>query len=527
MTTTTTKSLMRRSPTTTTAIQKRAVVIANRVAFLSLLCVLAEHHAAAAEWVFVPSISLRESYTDNVNLQPSGKEQSSFVTEIVPRFELHGTGRRLKVNATYSIDELLYQQGPTRSALRHDLTADLAAELIDEWLYFDATATQSQQSINAFGPTVFNNINTTNNRAEIRTLSVSPYVRHRFSDFAKSELRYTHDITQSSTTALPDTKNDVLSFFTNSGTFFTRNTWGIAVRHQNTTYSNASSSTVDSETVNFKHLLLPTFGLIGSAGYERYQYPFSTNPAEGTSWTAGFSWRPSDHTAVDATLGHRFFGKTYSLLASFRTRHTVLQASYNEDVTTTQSQFQSQTSVDTAKLLDGLFTATIPDPIKRKNAVDAAIRDNQLGTFFTTPLNGFTTQFFLQKAFQASLGMIGVRNTVLLSIYDTSRQAQNGQLVAGSSLTDTADNRQIGASASWIWRVAPLSTANFLVSSSKTHALNSNRTERNQLASASLSHQFSRHIRGSVGVRRSQQNGADNAASIKENAVFAAVSTDL
>ena len=518
---------------TNTARNRRAVLCTEHIAALALLCVMCEHHAVAAEWVFAPSISARETYSDNVNLQPSGKEQAGFVSEITPHFELHGIGRRLKLNATYSLDEVLYQQGSTHSSLRHELASDLTAELVDEWLYFDAKASVSQQSINVFGPTVFNNINATGNRAEIRTLSLSPYVRHRFSDFAKSELRYTHNATQISSSALPDTQNDAVSFVTSSGPFFANTTWGVALNRQNTRYANASSSTVDSETVNVRHLLIPTFAITGSAGYERYKYPFATNPAEGSSWTAGVAWRPSERTAIDASAGHRFFGKTFSVLASLRARHTVLQASYNEDITTTQGQFQSQTSVDTAKLLDGLFATTITDPIKRKSAVDAVIRDNQLGTTISTPVNGFTTRFFLQKAFQASLGFNGVRNTVLLSIFDTSRQSQNGQPTtvlpnpASNALVDGADNRQIGASGSWIWQIAPLSTANFLVTTNRIHAANSTRTERSQLASASLSHQFSRHVRGSVGVRRAQQHGSDSNSNLTENALFAAVSLAL
>src|SRR4051794_33683596 len=38
--------------------------------------------ALAAEWHFTPELQLRETYSDNYNLAPSGLEQSGFITEI-------------------------------------------------------------------------------------------------------------------------------------------------------------------------------------------------------------------------------------------------------------------------------------------------------------------------------------------------------------------------------------------------------------------------------------------------------------
>lgn len=533
MATTTNKKRMAPNPAPCSQINLRSASFARHVAIISFLCIAAERQANAAEWIFTPTLTVRETYSDNINQQSSGSEQAGFITEVIPTFELHGTGRRLKLNATYSLDQVLYHQGTTRSSLRHALSSDVFTELVDDWLYFDGRASVSQQSIDAFGPQVFNNIGASGNRAEVRTLTLSPYLRHRFSDIAKAELRYTRTANETDSGALPDNHTDAISFVTTSGPAFSKATWSIALNRQKSSYTNSSSSTIESEIASFKYLVIPTLAVTGSAGYESYQYPFSTASSAGSIWTTGIAWRPSARTAIDASVGHRFYGRTYALLASLRARQTFISASYNEDITTTQDQFQSPTSADTAKVLDALYTATISDPIKRKSAVDATIRDNQLGSSIGAPVNGFTTRFFLQKAFQVSLGLTGARNTVLLSVYDTSRQAQNGQgattpmFASGGSLINTADNRQLGASGSWIWRIEPLTTANFAVNTSRITALNSNRSDRTQFMSASLNHQFSRHLRGSVGVRRVQQRGSDSINSYRENAVFAALSVGL
>ena len=84
---------------------------------------------------------------------------------------------------------------------------------------------------------------------------------------------------------------------------------------------------------------------------------------------AGFAWEPSSRTSVSASIGERFFGRTYYLSASHRTRRTVWNISYDEAVTTTRSQFFLPAAIDTAALLDRLFTGVYPDPVQRKLAV--------------------------------------------------------------------------------------------------------------------------------------------------------------
>ena len=47
-------------------------------------------------------------------------------------------------------------------------------------------------------------------------------------------------------------------------------------------------------------------------------------------------------------------------------------------MTTTRGQFLQPVAVDTAALLNGLFSAAISDPVARQQAVDAYIRSNGL-----------------------------------------------------------------------------------------------------------------------------------------------------
>ena len=46
--------------------------------------------AFAIDFIVMPSLTLQETYSDNVNLAPKGQEKSAFVTEISPGISFRG-----------------------------------------------------------------------------------------------------------------------------------------------------------------------------------------------------------------------------------------------------------------------------------------------------------------------------------------------------------------------------------------------------------------------------------------------------
>ena len=89
---------------------------------------LLSSHSVAAEWKITPSLDLRETYSDNIRLAPQGNEQSDFVTQINPGISLTGTGPRLKVNASYVMQNLFYAEESSRNTINHLLSANANAE---------------------------------------------------------------------------------------------------------------------------------------------------------------------------------------------------------------------------------------------------------------------------------------------------------------------------------------------------------------------------------------------------------------
>src|SRR5690349_2746480 len=48
-----------------------------------------------AEITFTPSVLLRETWSDNANLAPSGLERSNFITELAPAFSVAANTQRV------------------------------------------------------------------------------------------------------------------------------------------------------------------------------------------------------------------------------------------------------------------------------------------------------------------------------------------------------------------------------------------------------------------------------------------------
>lgn len=502
-----------------------------RPAALAVFALLAAQAAQAAEWTFTPRLNLRETYSDNVNLAPSGQERSDFVSEVMPGFNLNGKGRRSQFNIDYAADAVNYARGAAGTNVQNALNATGHVELKDDLLFLDTHATISDMSASPFGPQASNSIYATNNRTEVRSYSISPYLRKRLQNYADVEARYAHDGVSSDNGAFATYNNDRFSLSANSGAAFTKVGWStIYVRNQST-YSDLSSTNSDYANASLRYLLSEQFALTGSVGYERYGYNYTTEEPKGASWSVGFAWQPTPRSSLSASGGQRFYGNAYSLNGVLRNRYTVWNASYDESVTTTGAQLANTVSVNTSTFLDQLFAASIPDPAQRAQAVAAYIRSAGLPATLAYQIPGLSNSFFLQKRAQASVGINISRSTLVLTAYNSINSPQsvnqnNTALFGNSNLFIAPDTRQTGLSALWTWRVAPLTTVNVNSQYYRTSSGSIDRADHNELFTVGLSRQFMPKLSGTVELRR-YQGTYGGVGDFRENAISAFLSMRL
>jgi uncharacterized protein (PEP-CTERM system associated) len=88
---------------------------------------------------------------------------------------------------------------------------------------------------------------------------------------------------------------------------------------------------------------------------------------------------------------------------------------------------------DVSSLLNTLFLTTIPDPTQRQQTVDQFIRDRGLPSVLSGALTLYSQQTLLEESQTASVGRLGTRNTVILTIYNVRTQpiSASGDVLSG------------------------------------------------------------------------------------------------
>ena len=485
--------------------------------------------AGAADWRVTPHLNLRETYTDNVTLAPKGQEQSELVTQINPGVSVSKTGNRLKVNAAYTLQTLTYLRDSRRNNSNHQLSANANAEWVKDFFYTDATASISQQNVSLLGTQSSDNVNVTGNRADVRTYSISPYIRSRFGNFADYLVRYTHSAASTSASGVSDSQSDRINAELSSARAFYKLGWTLAYSKDYINNTNFQDYQRDRFSGELRYLLSRKLSLVGSYGYENNTFLTTGPKPEGSFWDAGFVWTPSIRTKLEARLGRRYFGDTYLLDFSQRSRRTVWNVSYNEDITTTHSQFFIPVVFDTANLLDIQFSSVIPDPLIRAQFIEDFIVQSGLPRTAEGALNFLADQAFLQKRLQAAVSLNGVRNTMVFSLFSSSRTSQTSGIASGTPGSDdfllSDEVQQYGASAFWNSRLTPHTSSNLGVSYSRNEFKNTGRQDELTSVRLGVHKQLAKKLNGSADLRHTERSSSEGGNDYKENAVT--VSLDM
>lgn len=495
-------------------------------------CVLPCLPASAAEWKFTPTVDIRETYTDNVRLLPADQAKADYVTELLPGVTITEKSRRLSFDLNWTFDSISYARKNNSGHTANLGHVQLASELIDEHLFVNANGSVSQQSVSPFGPQSTSLVNGNDNRTEVRNYGANVAWRDKFGQWASSEARAAYDAVSSSTPGFTSSKADTLTLDVKSGQAFRRFTWGLNVNDQKVHYKNADTVGQLSETFNGRLSLIPEWALIGSVGYERNDYVAigDTEPA-GRFYTLGLSWTPSERSKLEASVGHHYYGRTFSLTGNHRSRHTVWTINYSDSVTSTRGQFLVPPTIDTAAYLNQLYAGSISDTAARQQTVSSIISQLDLPSATAQPLNFLSNRYFLQKSLQASVALNSAKTTSLISVFDTRREALSqgtvDDLLFGGGLVNTNNTQQLGVSAQWNWHYSDQTQFNVIGQATRTYTPDIDRKDLNKSLRVNMTRQFRPQVRGIVELRRVLGESTQQSAEYRENAIAASLNLQL
>jgi uncharacterized protein (PEP-CTERM system associated) len=161
--------------------------------------------------------------------------------------------------------------------------------------------------------------------------------------------------------------------------------------------------------------------------------------------------------------------------------------------------------------------------VARQNAVEEFIARAGLPQNLSDPTNFYTSELFLQKRWHASLGLLGVRNTLIASIFKDTREALPGNLALTSKgdFTISDEIRQTGGSLVWNHRFSGRSALNVRGAYTRNEFLDTGQLDRLAEGEVSLSRQLQPRLSASLAYRRLENDSNFEGSDYKENSVIA------
>ncbi len=480
---------------------------------LSIWIALLACPAVALDWDFTPTLGGSATFTDNVN-QSANNAESSFILTATPGFSLQSRGsQRIEAGMFYGLTGVTRTGEGQDDSLYSLLNARANAELMEDFLFLDASAGISQQLISLLGSQADPSINDTN-RAATGSYSISPYIKQRFGSFADAELRYSATGAIFESNAADDLYANTLSGTLNSGNQFSSLFWSMD-------FSIRDASAIGGEDSRFEHYgatlgygVTRHLQIFGTLGYDSNEYTaVPGSETSGESWTVGMSWSPNRRTEIEASFGDSYFGRTYGFSLDYWNSHTVWTASYDDGVSDIAQQLLN---TQTYYIWDCGGTLVYGNPVIPPEQGCVPSRIAPIGTVPVGLANGV----YVSRTFNAAVAWSKGRSSLGLGVYDTRREYQQ--------VVGLPEDLSRGVTLDYGYRLQPLTTLDvgFLLSNTQSPAGLASVIDRDDnfyRLNVGLRHQFGEQLSSALVYRHQWRDSNDPTAEYTENNITASV----
>jgi uncharacterized protein (PEP-CTERM system associated) len=434
----------------------------------------AEPLLAQAPVRFIPVLSGRLTYTDNVALAREGAEQSDLILELRPAIGIEYTAPRLRVAGTLAAPIFLYARtGDVNNRAHPEVDLQAHAEVVKDFFFIDAAADVRQVFINPFGSQPVSPESVTENRSTSQTYRVSPYIQGEIG----SNIRYLVRDDNIWSTLSETQESQVGDAYSNlfRGTIDREPSplgWGFDVERNDYQFEDRSrGQRFELARVRGSYAPAPEVLVFVSGGYEKSRLPFADT--EDTIYGVGFRWRPNERTSFAAQWEQRFFGNSYLVEFNHRGPLSVLALRASRNITTYPEQIALLVpGISVFALLNAQLSTRIPEPLDRVRFVQNFIQSRGLPPIVADPLALFVQTTYIQEDARVSYGVLGIRNSVFFSAYRTKAEPVGGEVAAIPPILGGFNNStQVGGGIAWTSELTPVT--NLLVNA------DANRTEAN------------------------------------------------
>lgn len=473
---------------------------------------LALGHASsshAIDWRFEPTLTTAATYTDNAN-QSATDPDNALIFSATPGFTLRSEGsRRVQASLHYGATGVMRFGDEESDDLYHNLNAVGKAELVEDFLFVDGTARVSQELISLLGSPADAEVNDAN-RATVGAYSISPYVQKRLGTWAYAQARYTKSGAMFENDVAADSNSNAFKASLSSGTRFDDLTWSFDYSIRETDYRDSADTTFERTSATLGYALSRKFRVFGTVGEDSNEY-LSAFDIDGSFYRIGFGWAPTRRTSLEASAGESYFGPTFGLSASHRTRQTRWELRYSEDVSDISRLLIDPDSIVAHYQCGGAPVDGIPEWLAR------ALGCQFQGYSYDTSL---ANNVFIAKQLTAGASWdIGVRTTMSVRLTDLTREFQ----------TTTQGEDRVQILSTFInYRLSPRTSANGGLSFTRntldsTAAGGAAREDDIMSLDLGLNHRFTEQFNGALTYRRIERDSNAASANYEENRLTASV----
>ena len=296
----------------------------------------------AASWKIEPTVEARVGYSDNIEFDDSGDEDSGFIGQINPGISIQKDEGRLLVQLDYLMQNFYYLDDSDLST-DHTLDAISRYEFVPKTFFLNGYASVTQVLVDSSEQISVDNLNSTGNTTDEVTLGVEPVWEQNLGTYMKARAAYLYavqkfeDETEEDLVGGDIDDNDRQRFLANLGNRDVnsdRLDWGLQYRNEEVEFEDGEEFKFESQQIDLGYEVTSRIQIVGTYGYEDNDFGnivITDDDEDDVFWDAGFIYSLGEFTALEVRRGERFFGNTWETRLNVGGPKLSASINYEED----------------------------------------------------------------------------------------------------------------------------------------------------------------------------------------------------
>ncbi len=281
-----------------------------------------------------PSVELAEVYSSNVDLAPDGTEQSDWGTGVIPSVTVTYKGPGLELDLDYAMEAWFYADDSDRNAVYNQLGSSALLDLVGKDLQLDAGVLVDQVNVDPERPQTNSNFYTTSNRSDYIGWYAGPRWRRNVLGSSEIDGVATAGRIDFDDDSIQDI--DVISgrFSVHTDPKVERTlSYSLDYEYDRLDYDLSGEALVQTAYLRLAYNVNDALRVFGLAGFDNEIADAADTSFSEARWEVGVDTAMGAHS-LQASIGHRYFGTTYSLSWDLVLPAASYRVSYSEQPST-------------------------------------------------------------------------------------------------------------------------------------------------------------------------------------------------